>query len=145
MDIKDRIIHQFPEFIGNEYPVFIKFVEHYYNFLDSSELVLSGITGTFVNSEGLLVATTLKTSEIRSVDSDNSRLFVKTQNRFVPGDVVSGIISGATGTIVSLTPNPSNRLKSSLITRTLTQRYPSISRTSERSSWQLSQTNLPLG
>ena len=125
MDIKDRIIHQFPEFIGNEYPVFIKFVEHYYNFLDSSELVLSGITGTFVNSEGLLVTTTLKTSEIRGVDSDNSRLFVKTQNRFVPGDVVSGIISGATGTIVSLTPNPIQSIEELLD-------YKDIDRTVER-------------
>jgi hypothetical protein len=106
MDIKDRIGHQFPEFIANEYPSFIRFVEHYYNFLDSSELVLSGITGTFVQSEGLLCASTTKTSEIRSVDTDNSRLFIKTQNRFEPGDVVSGLISGATGTIVSLTPNP---------------------------------------
>ena len=106
MDIKDRIGHQFPEFIANEYPVFIKFVEHYYNFLDSSELVLSGITGTFVNSEGLLVSTTLKASEVRGVDTDNSRLFIKSQNRFVEGDVVSGLISGATGTIVSITPNP---------------------------------------
>ena len=106
MDIKDRIVHQFPEFIATEYPGLVEFAEHYYQFLDSSELVLSSISGTFVKTEVISVGATGFTSTVRSVDTAKSRLFISTQNKFVIGETVTGATSGATGVIVTLTPNP---------------------------------------
>lgn len=119
MDIKDRILHQFPEYIQNEYPLLIKFVEHYYQFLEASELKLSSITGTFEISEEILVAVTSKTAKVLGTDSDNSRLFISKQDRFEAGDIVSGLTSGATGTIVSITPNPLQSIEQLLAYRSI--------------------------
>ena len=88
MDIKDRIVHQFPEFIATEYPGLVEFAEHYYQFLDSSELVLSSISGTFVKTEVISVGATGFTSTVRSVDTAKSRLFISTQNKFVIVEII---------------------------------------------------------
>ncbi len=106
MNIADKIRNQFPEFIEAEYPAFIKFVEHYYEFLESGELTVSGVTGTYIVGETIIGQTSGLTATVRAVDLANSRIFVSTQNKFLLSEIVLGQTSGAVSTYVSYRPNP---------------------------------------
>lgn len=106
MNISDRIVDQFPEFISQDHPDFMSFVHHYYQFLESGELKLSSLSGDFVPNETVTGSVSGVSAKVRSIDLLNSRIFVETQNGFIPSDIISGDISLASGTFVSYTPNP---------------------------------------
>lgn len=106
MNIADKIRNQFPEFVEAEYPEFINFVEHYYEFLESGELILSSVTGTYTVGETIIGQTSGLTATVRAIDLANSRIFVSTQNKFVLSETILGQTSTATALYVSYRPNP---------------------------------------
>jgi hypothetical protein len=106
MNISDRISEQFPAYIREDHPKFINFVENYYKFLESAELKLSGLSGTFTVGETVQGSISKSKAIVNSIDNTNSRIFVSTQNGFIPEDVISGSTSLASGKFVTYTPNP---------------------------------------
>ncbi len=106
MNIADKIRNQFPEFMEEEYPSFIKFVEHYYEFLESGEVSIGSITGTYTTGETVTGSVSGASATIRAIDVDNSRIFVSTQNKFVPNENLVGQTSAASSKFVSFRPNP---------------------------------------
>jgi hypothetical protein len=118
MDISAKIRNQFPEFIEGEYPEFIKFVKHYYEFLESAELSFTDLSTTkFDELEvGYTISTGISTENsvelvhgsdavIRGIDKDNRRLYISSNNKFSIG---SKVFYGLTeiGTIENYSPNP---------------------------------------
>ena len=93
MNIADKIRNQFPEFIESEYPTFIKFVEHYYEFLESAELILENTNGVYTAGEKIVGQTSGLEATIRAVDHPNSRIFISTQNKFIISEEIRQIPS----------------------------------------------------
>jgi FlaG/FlaF family flagellin (archaellin) len=93
MNIADKIRNQFPEFIESEYPTFIKFVEHYYEFLESAELILENTNGIYTTGEKIVGQTSGLEATIRAVDHPNSRIFISTQNKFIISEEIRQIPS----------------------------------------------------
>ena len=106
MKISDKIQNQFPEFIESEYPDFINFVRHYYQFLEAGELVLSDISNQFVVGETITGDTSGLSAQVLATDHVNSRIFISTQNKFILSEKIVGQSSGAYGNYVSYRPNP---------------------------------------
>jgi len=109
MNISNRIKEQFPEYIRQDHPKFVNFIENYYKFLESAELKLlmhPDSAGTFIVGETVQGSVSKAEAIINSIDTINSRIFVSTQNAFVPEDIISGSTSSAYGNFVSYTPNP---------------------------------------
>ena len=127
MDISAKIRNQFPEFIEGEYPEFVKFVKHYYEFLESAELSFADSATAFAginfqindtvsvkNSTGTLIHGSV--AVIRGIDKDNNRLFISSNNKFSVGSTVfhknkndkSEFFNTETkiGAIESYSPNP---------------------------------------
>ena len=132
--VSPHIQDQLPGFIKSDHPLFASFLKHYYEFLESGELVVSGsndyvieetITENFILSEdGVKVvlessigkftageiitgSKSKATATILVDDFDaNNRLFITSQQRFETGEIITGATSGATTTAVSYRANP---------------------------------------
>ena len=127
---------QVPDFIQSDHPLFVTFLKHYYEFLESGELKItatidkvlqetettsyileegnekvvletgSGTTGKFVNNETITGTTSKATAKILVEDSSNGRLFISAQQKFITGETITGGTSNATGIVVQYRGNP---------------------------------------
>ena len=88
------ILQEFlPEFVKADHPKFVKFLKDYYRFLESGQLVLSG-TVNYVLQE------TASTNYISS-EIDGERVVLEDSlAKFVVGETIIGLTSGATATIL---------------------------------------------
>ena len=132
--VSPHINEQLPGFIKSDHPLFSSFLKHYYEFLESGELVVSGsndyvieetITENFILSEDglkvvleasigkfsageIITGTKSKATATILVDDFDAanRLFITSQQRFETGEIITGATSGATTTVVSYRANP---------------------------------------
>lgn len=122
-----------PDFIKNDYGLFVKFLKYYYQFLESGELTISldsytllqetntpnkilSETGTEIlleDSSLFQVGEYIRGSEsgMRSkilIDNSrkNSKLFIVAQQRFRTGETIVGETSGATAIMLGYKSNP---------------------------------------
>ena len=83
---------QLPEFIQSDHPVFSQFIRTYYQFLESAEV-------TFSEVNNYLVQETTSTNFVIDEDGDNVVL-EDSDAKFVVGETITGLTSGATATIL---------------------------------------------
>jgi hypothetical protein len=101
--ISPLIDGQVPDFIQADHPLFVKFLEHYYKFLESAQLTISG-TVNFVAletvSSNILL---LNASDHESSDAGEKIVLESgagTTGKFEVGETITGGTSKATATIL---------------------------------------------
>jgi hypothetical protein len=104
-----NIENQFPEYIREQFPDFVRFVELYFDFLNSAEIVYSSGIGNLAIDSILTGDVSSTTTKITGIDPTNNRIFVTKQNSLVIGESLSDG-SGNSCKIVSYTPNPSQTI-----------------------------------
>ena len=132
---------QVPDFIQADHAVFVRFLKHYYQYLESGELrltvsidnmllevqsesfllledgnklVLESSEGKFSPNETITGGTSKATATVLVDDLGNStkpRLFISGQQQFQTGETITGGTSGATGTVVRYRGNPIQNLQ----------------------------------
>ena len=132
---------QVPDFIQADHEVFVRFLKHYYQYLESGELrvtvsidnmllevqtesfllledgnklVLESSEGKFSPNETITGGTSKATATVLVDDLGNSikpRLFISGQQQFQTGETITGGTSGATGTVVRYRGNPIQNLQ----------------------------------
>ena len=132
---------QVPDFIQSDHSVFVRFLKHYYQYLESGELrltvsidnmllevqtesfllledgtklVLESSVGKFSANETITGATSKATATVLVDDLGNStkpRLFISGQQQFQTGETITGGTSSATGTVVRYRANPVQNLQ----------------------------------
>ena len=132
---------QVPDFVQADHDVFVRFLKHYYQYLESGELrltvsidnmllevqtesfllledgnklVLESSEGKFSPNETITGGTSKATATVLVDDLGNStkpRLFISGQQQFQTGETITGGTSGATGTVVRYRGNPIQNLQ----------------------------------
>ena len=132
---------QVPDFVQADHAVFVRFLKHYYQYLESGELrvtvsidnmllevqtesfllledgdkiVLESSEGKFSPNETITGGTSNATATVLVDDLGNStkpRLFISGQQQFQTGETITGETSGATGTVVRYRGNPIQNLQ----------------------------------
>jgi hypothetical protein len=132
---------QVPDFIQADHAVFVRFLKHYYQYLESGELrltvsidnmllevqtdsfllledgskiVLESSVGKFSANETITGGTSKATATVLVDDLGNStkpRLFISGQQQFQTGETITGGTSGATGTVDRYRGNPIQNLQ----------------------------------
>ena len=127
---------QVPDFVQSDHPIFVRFLKHYYQFLEAGELGVTvtidnilleaqttshlldesgnkivyeagaGSSGKFTVNETITGSTSNATATVLVDDLGNNRLFISSQQLFVTGETITGATSGATGTVTSYRANP---------------------------------------
>ena len=110
-----RIAEQFPEFVRGDNAGVITFLEKYYQFLESAELVLTGISSTdrILSEEGTTNKIILQSENIRTETNrpeDSILLEENTKTSFVNAETITGSTSKATATIRVEDINANSRL-----------------------------------
>jgi hypothetical protein len=104
-----NIENQFPEYIREQFPDFVRFVELYFDFLNSAEVIYSDGIGSLAVDGILTGDVSSTTTKITGIDPTNNRIFVTKQNSLVIGEILSDG-SGNSCKIISYTPNPSQTI-----------------------------------
>ena len=132
--VSPHIDRQLPGFVREDHPLFVTFLKHYYQFLESGELSLGGSndfliqetntvnyilnenedfvvmessTGKFELGETIRGEQSGHTAKILVDDYDGTkRLFITSQNKFIVGENIVGQTSGAKAPVVSYRGNP---------------------------------------
>ena len=134
--ISPLIEGQVPDFVQSDHPVFVKFLKHYYQYLESGRIIYtgeldylrqqtntlefilsedgkrvvtetgSGTTGLFVDGETITGSTSKATATILVEDGRNKYLYISSQQKFITGETFTGGTSGATGVISEYRANP---------------------------------------
>ena len=132
---------QVPDFVQADHSTFVRFLKHYYQYLESGELrltvsidnmllevqtesfllledgsklVLESSEGKFSPNETITGATSKATATVLVDDLGNStkpRLFISGQQQFQTGETITGGTSSATGTVVRYRANPVQNLQ----------------------------------
>ena len=127
---------QAPEFVKGEHPKFLRFLKHYYQYLESGRITYTGeieylrqqtntlefildetgnrivtekgtgTTGLFVNGETITGATSKATATVLVEDGRNKYLYISSQQKFITGETFTGGTSGAEGVISEYRANP---------------------------------------
>lgn len=91
-----------PEFVQSDHPIFVQFLKHYYEFLESAEISLTG-------SNNYLVQETNTVNYIID-ESDDFIVLEDSEAKFTVGETIVGQTSGATATILVDDFDNNNRL-----------------------------------
>ena len=127
---------QVPGFVQAEHPKFVKFLKHYYQYLEAGRITYSGAvdylrqqtntlefvlledgervvtekgtgsTGYFVNGETITGSTSKATATVLVEDSRNKYIYISSQQKFITGETFTGGTSGATGVMSEYRANP---------------------------------------
>ena len=127
---------QVPDFVQSEHPKFVKFLKHYYQYLEAGRITYTGeleylrqqtntleyilqeddnrivtetgtgTTGLFVNGETITGATSKATATVLVEDGRNKYLYISSQQKFITGETFTGGTSGATGVMSEYRANP---------------------------------------
>ena len=134
--ISPLIEGQVPDFIQADHPLFVTFLKHYYEFLESAQIEVTatvesiiqekeiveyivsetdekiilekgaGSTGKFLNGETITGSTSKQTAKVLVEDSINGRLYTTSNQKFITGETIIGSSSDAQGIITSYRANP---------------------------------------
>ena len=101
-----QVQNQLPEFIGDEFPLYKKFMEHYYEFMETLCVYYSGYTVdqlpaiTLEDSvDGFLLIDSTDGSANAGENILNEELAPSAANAFTVGETATGQTSGATATV----------------------------------------------
>ena len=125
-----------PDFIQADHPLFVSFLKHYYEFLESAQIEINatvdsviqekeivefifsetgekiilesgaGSTGQFINGETITGSVSKQTAKVLVEDSINGRLFTTANQKFVTGETITGSVSTSQAIITSYRANP---------------------------------------
>ena len=131
--ISPLIEGQLPDFVRDDHPLFTKFIEYYYQYLEAAELVIvaqvdnviqetfdvqyildeddnqivyEDSEGKFTVGETITGSKSKATATILIDDQRNNRLFITSAQQFVTDEVIVGATSGSEGTITRYRGNP---------------------------------------
>lgn len=93
------------EQVSNESELFLKFVEAYYEWMQSTRLEIVNASGTFTKGETIVGATSRVSATIKEVGTDYLVVILSSKHPFSKSEVVTGQSSSATGTIYSYKDN----------------------------------------
>ena len=89
--VSTQIDGQFPDFVADDHPIFSTFLQSYYKYLESGELVVSAT----IDNVLLELETTT-----RLLDEEDNRIVLETgtgtTGKFIVGETITGATSGAT-------------------------------------------------
>ena len=112
-DVSVLLEAQLPEFVTSEHPKFKKFIEKYYEFMESAELTLTGIGASdqLLMEEGTLNYIQLQ-NEDQPTGRQENRIILEDSGVavFVNGETITGTNSKATATIRVEDINANSRL-----------------------------------
>ena len=124
---------QLPDYARDDHPIFSKFLQYYYEYLEAGELtvksqidnvllevettsylldqdgnqiVYEGSDGKFTVGETITGQTSKATSTILIDDLRNGRMFISAQQQFITGETIVGATSAAEATITRYRGNP---------------------------------------
>jgi len=115
-----QVSEQLPSFIGEDYPLYEKFVKNYFEFLETIVVPYEIVTGyedayTFIVGETVTGQTSGATAVVKGTGANSglNKLFLEPTNTldFVVEETIVGSTSSAYGSVTSLTRNPVNALK----------------------------------
>jgi hypothetical protein len=92
----------FPEYINSEFPEFVKFIDYYFEFMSSVELIHSSNVDFSIGE--IITSGMGYTSKVVGVDNTNNKIFITSQNKFKINETIVGENNNST-TIVSYKPN----------------------------------------
>ena len=120
--ISPLIENQLPEYVSTDHPLFTKFIEFYYQYLEAAEMRLTvtvdnvlqetqtksfildenGRQIVYEDSDGKATATIL----VDDLGNTTPRLFVTSNQKFIVGETITGSTTAATGVITQYRGNP---------------------------------------
>ena len=115
-----QVSEQLPSFIGEEFPLYEKFVKNYFEFLETIVVPYGIVTGyeedyTFTVGETVTGQTSGATAVVKATGANSglNKLFLDPTNDldFADEETLIGSTSGAYGSVTSVTRNPVNALK----------------------------------
>ena len=115
-----QVSEQLPSFIGEDFPLYEKFVKNYFEFLETIVVPYEIVTGyeeayTFTVGETVTGQTSGATATVKGTGANSglNKLFLEPTNTldFSVNETLIGSSSGAYGSVTSVTRNPVNALK----------------------------------
>jgi hypothetical protein len=134
--ISTQLGAQVPMFVTDEHPLFLKFLQYYYEFLEAGELTLTatidniaqetsasnlildengekivtergaGTLTKFVVGETITGETSNATAKVLAEDLGNDKIFITAKTQFITGETVTGGTSESTGVVTKYRANP---------------------------------------
>jgi len=115
-----QVSEQLPSFIGEDFPLYEKFVKNYFDFLETIVVPYGIVTGyendyTFTVGETVTGQTSGATAIVKGTGANSglNKLFLEPTNTldFAADETIIGSTSSAYGSVTSVTRNPVNALK----------------------------------
>ena len=115
-----QVSEQLPSFIGEDFPLYEKFVKNYFEFLETIVVPYGIVTGyetayTFTVGETVTGQTSGATAVVKGTGANSglNKLFLEPTNTldFAAEETIIGSTSSAYGSVTSVTRNPVNALK----------------------------------
>ena len=115
-----QVSEQLPSFIGEDFPLYEKFVKNYFEFLETIVVPYGIVTGyedayTFTVGETVTGQTSGATAIVKGTGANSglNKLFLEPTNTldFATDETIIGSTSSAYGSVTSVTRNPVNALK----------------------------------
>ena len=115
-----QVSEQLPSFIGEDFPLYEKFVKNYFEFLETIVVPYGIVTGyedayTFTVGETVTGQTSGATAVVKGTGANSglNKLFLEPTNTldFAAEETIIGSSSSAYGSVTSVTRNPVNALK----------------------------------
>ena len=115
-----QVSEQLPSFIGEDFPLYEKFVKNYFEFLETIVVPYGIVTGyedayTFTVGETVTGQTSGATATVKGTGANSglNKLFLEPTNTldFAAEETIIGSTSSAYGSVTSVTRNPVNALK----------------------------------
>ena len=115
-----QVSEQLPSFIGEDFPLYEKFVKNYFDFLETIVVPYGIVTGyedayTFTVGETVTGQTSGATATVKGTGANSglNKLFLEPTNTldFAADETIIGSTSSAYGSVTSVTRNPVNALK----------------------------------
>ena len=115
-----QVSEQLPSFIGEDFPLYEKFVKNYFEFLETIVVPYEIVTGyeeayTFTVGETVTGQTSGATATVKGTGANSglNKLFLEPTNTldFAADETIIGSTSSAYGSVTSVTRNPVNALK----------------------------------
>ena len=113
-----QVRNQLPAFIGDEFPMYQKFMEHYYEFMESLCVyfsVISDYTSEFTVGETVTGQTSGATATVKATGAFTAinKIFLEPTNNynFETDEVIVGSTSSSRGSITKLNRKPLNATK----------------------------------
>ena len=121
--VASQVSEQLPSFISEDFPLYEKFVENYYDFLETVTLDYAKVTGyenafTFTLGETITGQSSGAKAKVKGTGANSglNKLFIEPSNDldFIKDETFIGSTSSSYGSVSKLVRNPSNSLRTFL-------------------------------